>query len=157
MRASTLDTFLTEHADPDVGAVIRKLARAALEVRAAIGRGGAPAPGARNSDGDLQTALDLHADALFLDAMRRAPVAAYASEEREAPVRLSAEAPLAVAIDPLDGSSNLELDVTVGTIFAILPAATGVPDLGPAAPSPSRGAEQRRPGTSFTGRAPRWC
>ena len=33
------------------------------------------------------------------------------------------EAKICVAIDPLDGSSNIDINMTVGTIFSILPAA----------------------------------
>ena len=42
------------------------------------------------------------------------------------------DAPLALAIDPLDGSSNIETNVSIGTIFSILPA-LGAPDADPAA------------------------
>ena len=35
------------------------------------------------------------------------------------------EAPLCVAIDPLDGSSNIDINMSVGTIFSILPARAG--------------------------------
>ena len=42
------------------------------------------------------------------------------------------DAPLALAIDPLDGSSNIDTNVSIGTIFSLLPA-TGAPDADPAA------------------------
>jgi fructose-1,6-bisphosphatase I len=74
-----------------------------------------------NPDGDQQTPLDVVADGMFLAAARRAPVAVYASEEQPQPVALDAEASLALAIDPLDGSSNVDLDLSFGTIFSILP------------------------------------
>ena len=54
-------------------------------------------------------------------ALRRAPVAAILSEESELPEILDANAPLCVAIDPLDGSANLENNISVGTIFSIRP------------------------------------
>ena len=75
----------------------------------------------------VQKDLDVFADDIFLDAMRHAPVALYASEELEQPVLLDTDAPLAVAIDPLDGSSNIDTNVSIGTIFSLLPA-TGAPD-----------------------------
>jgi fructose-1,6-bisphosphatase I len=43
----------------------------------------------------------------------------------EAPVPLSAGAPINVALDPLDGSSNIETNVSIGTIFSLLPAPHG--------------------------------
>ena len=81
------------------------------------------------------------ADDIFLDAMRHAPVALYASEELEQPVLLDRDAPLAVAIDPLDGSSNIDTNVSIGTIFSLLPA-TGAPDANPAAAFLQAGANQ---------------
>ena len=75
-----------------------------------------------NADGDRQTELDVLADRMFLAAARRAPVAFYASEELAEPRFIEPTRPLALAIDPLDGSSNVELNLSFGTIFAILPA-----------------------------------
>jgi fructose-1,6-bisphosphatase I len=54
-------------------------------------------------------------------ALRAAPVAAVLSEEAALPEILHPEAPLCVAIDPLDGSANLENNISVGTIFSIRP------------------------------------
>ena len=50
-----------------------------------------------------------------------APVAAVLSEEAAVPEMLDPEAPLCVAIDPLDGSANLDNNISVGTIFSIRP------------------------------------
>ena len=50
-------------------------------------------------------------------------------------------APLAIAIDPLDGSSNIDTNVSIGTIFSLLPA-TGAPDADPAAAFLQAGANQ---------------
>ncbi len=74
-----------------------------------------------NADGDAQAALDVVADRLFQAALRGAPVAVTGSEEHEAAQVLDGEAPLVVVIDPLDGSSNIETNLSVGTIFGILP------------------------------------
>jgi fructose-1,6-bisphosphatase I len=54
--------------------------------------------------------------------LREAPVAAIASEELDDWVLLDADKPLAVAFDPLDGSSNIDANMSIGTIFSILPA-----------------------------------
>jgi fructose-1,6-bisphosphatase I len=78
-----------------------------------------------NVGGDQQKELDVRADALFLAGLEDAPVAAYGSEEHTAAVALREGAPLAVAIDPLDGSSNIDTNVSIGTIFSILPAPGG--------------------------------
>ena len=45
-----------------------------------------------------------------------------ASEEQEQALELDPQGSLAVAIDPLDGSSNIDTNVSIGTIFSIYPA-----------------------------------
>ncbi len=79
------------------------------------------------SHGDTQKELDLRADALVTEALRACPVAAIASEELDVALALRPGAPLAVAIDPLDGSSNIDTGAPVGTIFSIMPALPGDP------------------------------
>ncbi len=56
-----------------------------------------------------------------MSALQDAGVAAVASEEEDEPVILDERAPYVVAMDPLDGSSNIETNLSIGTIFAILP------------------------------------
>jgi fructose-1,6-bisphosphatase I len=51
-----------------------------------------------------------------------------ASEEIEEPIALDRGADLAVALDPLDGSSNIDANVAVGTIFSVLPASSNGSD-----------------------------
>ena len=78
--------------------------------------------GALNADGDPQKSLDVMADDQFLEAVRETGVvAAYCSEEREGALVLDRDAPLVVAIDPLDGSSNIDVNVSIGTIISVLP------------------------------------
>ena len=52
-------------------------------------------------------------------------VAAYLSEERDDVVTLHDAGDVIVASDPLDGSSNIDTNASIGTIFSILPAAGG--------------------------------
>ncbi len=91
-----------------------------------------PGMSAQRGDGrgDTQTELDLHANLLLVRALREAPVACVASEELDAVLPLRRDGVLAVAIDPLDGSSNIDTAAPVGTVFSILPAAE--PDADPA-------------------------
>lgn len=72
-----------------------------------------------NSDGDNQKALDVMADDAFATAVRGTGVRWYASEERENVIGIDADGTLALAIDPLDGSSNIDANVSIGTIFSI--------------------------------------
>lgn len=71
---------------------------------------------------EQQRSLDLVANRLFLDAARRAPVAGFLSEELALPVEISAGASLLIAVDPLDGASDLDAGISVGTTFSIMPA-----------------------------------
>ncbi len=79
--------------------------------------------GAANSDGDNQKALDVRADEIITAALKTVPVAYYASEEQDEIITFDKDKTLAVASDPLDGSSNIDTNVSVGTIFSIYPAA----------------------------------
>jgi fructose-1,6-bisphosphatase I len=134
VSTATLEDFLRAHAEGSdpvraaVARVVSKLAAAAVEVRDSINLGvlGTAYAGTRDSvgaGGDVQKDLDVRCDEIFLDAMAGAPVALFASEERETPVVLDRAAPLALAIDPIDGSSNIETNVSMGTIFSVLPVA----------------------------------
>ena len=76
-------------------------------------------PGSKNSDGDTQSSLDIHAHELFKNALSSAPVGLFVSEESEAAILLNASKSLGVAINPLDDSSNIETNLPVGTIFSI--------------------------------------
>jgi fructose-1,6-bisphosphatase I len=86
-------------------------------------RGGLPgrrmAAEGQNPSGERQLAADVHADRLLLGRMRAlAAVGEYASEERPAVVD-AGDGPLSVAVDPLDGSSNLKPNAVLGTVLAV--------------------------------------
>jgi fructose-1,6-bisphosphatase I len=107
--------------------VLRAIAAAGVELSRVIGLGrlggqlGASL-GRTNTDGDVQKELDVLANQIFVDSFRQAPVAAVVSEEMKEPLVLNPSAPIAVAMDPLDGSSNIDTNVSIGTIFSILPS-----------------------------------
>lgn len=129
-----VETTTLEPALAPVAAVVREIALAAAEMAELVSMGrlaGDPgaAVGSQNSDGDAQKQLDVLANDLFVSALRRAPVAVVLSEESHEPILLQADAPLAVAIDPLDGSSNIDTNVSIGTIFSILPVVPEAPEL----------------------------
>ena len=82
--------------------------------------------GSANADGDDQKKLDVLADEMIASALANCVgVAAYLSEERDDAVTLHDGGDVIVASDPLDGSSNIDTNVSIGTIFSILPAAGG--------------------------------
>jgi fructose-1,6-bisphosphatase I len=76
---------------------------------------------ARAGDNDEQKEIDILANDMIAAELRTAPVAALASEESLEPIALQPDAPLLVATDPLDGSSNVDANVSFGTIFSVLP------------------------------------
>ncbi len=81
------------------------------------------AAGATNVQGEAQQKLDVYANQALLHCLGlRDSVAALISEENEEPVRFDREAgtgEYVIVFDPLDGSSNIDVNVNVGTIFSI--------------------------------------
>ncbi|SDD41448.1 fructose-1,6-bisphosphatase I [Mucilaginibacter pineti] len=80
--------------------------------------------GSTNIQGESQQKLDVYADQQFISALKcGGECCIVASEENEDIIRLdtdvSKNAKYIVAIDPLDGSSNIDVNVPVGTIFSI--------------------------------------
>jgi|TARA_B110000977_G_scaffold177128_1_gene233352 fructose-1,6-bisphosphatase I len=74
-----------------------------------------------NVQGEVQKKLDVISNDLLKQALlANRSVAGIASEEEEDVVAGNAEGHYLVTFDPLDGSSNIDVNVTVGTIFSIL-------------------------------------
>jgi len=83
--------------------------------------------GTANADGDDQKALDVIADDMIHRALSEiGDVAAYLSEEQDNALPIHEGGTVIVASDPLDGSSNIDTNVSIGTIFSILPASGGL-------------------------------
>lgn len=108
-----------------VAETILALAGASVSLADILGRGALDAKLgrviARAGQFDEQKEIDVLANDLIVAALEALPVAALASEESELPIAMRKDAPLLVATDPLDGSSNVDANVSVGTIFSILP------------------------------------
>ncbi|CAG9001254.1 MAG: Fructose-1,6-bisphosphatase class 1 [Candidatus Celerinatantimonas neptuna] len=89
------------------------------------------ATGAENIQGEAQQKLDLYANEKFKAALEaRGEVCGVASEEEENFIIFNGEkqsrSKYVVLMDPLDGSSNIDVNVTVGTIFSIYKRITPV-------------------------------
>ena len=142
-----LDAVLGVLAPADLARVLSRLASAALPVANVIrsGRlsGAFDAPVGPGHDGVAQKALDVFADAAFVDGLKGAGVRGIVSEERDEAVALDDQGMLLAAIDPLDGSNNIDANVSIGTLFSVLDAPENVD--GPAA-FLQRGARQRAAG-----------
>jgi fructose-1,6-bisphosphatase I len=78
--------------------------------------------GATNIQGEVQKRLDLMAHDAFVDAAKASPVAWVLSEEEADVIKINPKGTLALAFDPLDGSSNIAVNGAMGTIFSLLPA-----------------------------------
>ncbi len=126
-----LETYLdrwarAEASRANVAKAVNGMAAACREISKLVARGALAgsmgAPTGKKSGVDPQKEIDIVANDLIISAMREAPVATLASEELDAAMPLTAGAPLAVAVDPIDGSSNVDANVSIGTIFTILPA-----------------------------------
>lgn len=133
--AKEFEVFLDEEAALEpllrpAAEVVRAIASAAVELSKLIGLGrlygqlGA-ARASTNVDGDVQKELDVLANDMFVRALRQAPVGVVVSEEIKEPLLLDPAGKVAVAIDPLDGSSNIDTNLSIGTIFSILPMLEG--------------------------------
>ena len=108
-----------------LGQVIGAIAEASCEIAHKIRTAGLGdlygAAGAVNVQGEQQQKLDVYANEAMLYALRKVPsVAAAVSEEDDEPVVFDRKGAEFVAIfDPLDGSSNIDVNVNVGTIVSI--------------------------------------
>lgn len=129
-KLTSLESFLTgpQTFDADgtatrtlLGALSEAAARVSRDVSRAGLMGLFGATATTNVQGEIVQKLDSLADQTFLEALRGTGlVAAVASEENAEVIRFdSPAAPYAVAIDPLDGSSNIDVNVSIGTIFAV--------------------------------------
>lgn len=76
--------------------------------------------GSSNSSGDDQKKLDIYSNDVMINCMKfSGKVGILASEENDEPIMMSPKGKYVAVFDPLDGSSNIDANVSVGTIFAI--------------------------------------
>ncbi|OIQ00379.1 MAG: fructose 1,6-bisphosphatase [Zetaproteobacteria bacterium CG2_30_46_52] len=111
----------------DMMPIIQGVGRAATEIaallRGAVFRGALGEAGAENVQGEAQQMLDVLSDDIFLEEMRSTGfICAVGSEEQEELLVIEEyqDADYLVLVDPLDGSSNLDVDGPVGTIFSVV-------------------------------------
>jgi fructose-1,6-bisphosphatase I len=125
----TLDLYLNER-PPELKALIMSVSTACQTIAKAVNtsaiRGNLGALESENVQGEVQKKLDVIADEIMIDHLLEGGlVAALASEEMDTIlVPKTKRGPYLVAFDPIDGSSNIDVNGIVGTIFSILP----VPD-----------------------------
>lgn len=100
--------------------LILDLARSAKYIQSAIRTTSAGLAGTKNQFGEEQLQLDVVSDeAIRVELCESGLVASFASEEHDEVIELSADAPYSVVYDPLDGSSLVEANFAIGSIFGI--------------------------------------
>ena len=138
-RRTTLSKFIIEEqrrlaCGAELIALVNDIQTACKYIASAVAKG--PLAGTRggtgtiNVQGEEQKPLDLIANDIMLKSCEWGGyLAGMASEEMDAPYEIPAAYPRGnylLVFDPLDGSSNLDVNVTVGTIFSVLRAPEGV-------------------------------
>lgn len=132
----TLNQFFNEqwHQQPEIDvdllALVDDMARACKRIAHAVSRGplrnDLGNAGSENVQGEQQKKLDLIANDIMLRCHEwTGRVAALASEEMETihPVADAAKrGKYLLVFDPLDGSTNIDVNLSIGTIFSVLPA-----------------------------------
>ena len=136
---TTLSKFIIEEqrkleGGAELIALVNDIQTACKYIGTAVARGALAgargSTGVVNVQGEDQKPLDLIANGIMLDSCEWGGyLAGMVSEEMEAPHPIPAQYPRGrylLVFDPLDGSSNLDVNVTVGTIFSVLAAPEGV-------------------------------
>jgi fructose-1,6-bisphosphatase I len=133
MRRMTLTQFLIQRQragriNADLRLLIETVARACKAISTRVSKGaladGHGTTGTENVQGEMQKKLDVLSNEILLQANEwGGNLAALASEEMETPHPIPTDYPSGeylLLFDPLDGSSNIEVNISVGTIFSVL-------------------------------------
>ncbi len=139
MSRTSLTRFLIEeqHAkriNADLRQLVAVVARACTSISIAVSKGALGGvlgdAGTGNVQGEAQKKLDVISNEILLEANAwGGHLAACASEEMDHSQPVPSEYPMGdflLLFDPLDGSSNIDVNVSVGTIFSVLRAPQGV-------------------------------
>ena len=133
-RIVTLDEFIIKsqkkysNATGELTRLLRDIGIAAKIVNREVNKAGLVnilgVAGSSNKSGDDVQKLDIFANECMIDCLKNSgECAGVASEENDDIIQLPGvkdkSAKYVVAMDPLDGSSNIDVNVSVGTIFAI--------------------------------------
>ncbi len=147
MRRITLTQYLIEQqrehgkVSPELRLLLEVIARACKSISHAVSKGPltgiGDAVGTENVQGEAQKKLDVIAHDVLVEANEwGGHLAAIASEELEKPFQIPHRYPkgeFLLLMDPLDGSSNLDVNISVGTIFSVLRCPEGCTEFDEAA------------------------
>ena len=124
----TLEQYLQDAQAPgDLRRLLLQIAAICAEISGQIRLGALAGihgdAGTGNVQGEKQKKLDVIANELFVQGLSKSKVVSgLASEEMDHAVDVPGGARLLAAFDPLDGSSNIDVNVSIGSIFSVLPA-----------------------------------
>ncbi|MBB4231044.1 class 1 fructose-bisphosphatase [Rhizobium mongolense] len=130
---TSLASFLSQAVDdgvsPDLAEVVTALAAASLTIAQDIRKSNwmeaDTSLGTVNIQGEVQKPLDVIASDRMMAALQPLAHVSFAvSEEVDEAVSLNTAGRYAVIFDPLDGSSNVDVNITVGSIFSVVEAST---------------------------------
>lgn len=115
---------------PSLTQLILTLANTSKEISHAVQHGALAgvlgAADSENVQGETQKKLDIITNDMLKDSLATdGHVKALASEEEDFIVPVNTQGEYLVCFDPLDGSSNIDINSLVGTIFSVLPAPAG--------------------------------
>lgn len=142
MRRVTLTQYLIEQqrqhgkVTPELRLLIEVVARACKAISHAVSKGALSgqhgSAGSENIQGEEQKKLDVISNEILMEANEwGGHLTAMASEEMEKPFMVPSHYPkggFLLLFDPLDGSSNIDVNVSIGTIFSVLRAPEGMVD-----------------------------
>jgi fructose-1,6-bisphosphatase I len=119
--------------DPELRLLLETVARACKTISHAVGKGALGGvlggAGTTNVQGEAQKKLDVLSNEILVEANTWGGyLAGMASEEMEGPMGIPVAYPRGkylLLFDPLDGSSNIDVNVSIGTIFSVLPCPPG--------------------------------
>lgn len=119
---------------PQLRLLLEVVARACKRISYQVGKGALAGilgeAGTENIQGESQKKLDVIANETLLEAnLWGGALAGMASEEMDQHFDIPGEYPqgkFLLLFDPLDGSSNIDVNVSIGTIFSVLPLPEGV-------------------------------
>ena len=126
----TLSEFLQRHAaehriPDDLCQTVSDIAQTCIRIGSRVRQGALGGvlgeAGTGNIQGEAQKKLDVIANRMLIDALQNSPaVAGLASEEEDGFVPCRENGRYLVLFDPLDGSSNIDVNISIGTIFSLL-------------------------------------
>ena len=100
--------------------IIKAIEEASIEIKELIETGDTGKSDQENSTGDTQLKLDIASDIIIERIFKQLPtVKAIVSEEQENIINLNENGEYLIAYDPLDGSSLVDVNLSVGSIYGI--------------------------------------